>query len=272
MTDSAINTLSNNAINFPNIDPVLFKLGFFELRWYSLAYLVGIIGGWLYIMYMNRRAADNRLDAKMLDALPMWIVLGIVLGGRLGYVLFYNFSYYIQHPAEILQLWHGGMSFHGGLLGVIISAILFSRKYKIPFFAFTDLLAIATPIGLFLGRLANFVNGELYGRVTDWKYGVIFPGQFYPRHASQLYEAVLEGFVLFFVLMIASLKFNALKRIGLTSGIFMAGYAISRFTVEFFREPDAQMGYFADYFTMGQILCVPMFLFGIWLMLRAKKA
>lgn len=272
MTDSSINTLASNGITFPDIDPVLFKMGFFELRWYSLAYLVGIIGGWLYIIYMNRRAGGNRLDAKMIDALPMWMVLGIVLGGRLGYVLFYNFSYYIQHPAEILQVWHGGMSFHGGLIGTILSAYLFTRKYKIPFLALTDLLAIATPIGLFLGRLANFINGELYGRVTDWKYGVIFAGQYYPRHASQLYEAALEGFVLFFVLMVAALKFNALKRIGLASGIFMAWYAASRFVIEFFREPDTQIGYIAEYFTMGQMLCLPMFLLGVWLVLKAKKA
>lgn len=271
MTEIPTNTLVTG-IPFPDISPIIFKLGFFELRWYSVAYLVGIIGGWLYIMYLNRRYADNRLDAKMIDAVPMWMVLGVILGGRLGYVLFYNFSYYIGHPLEIFELWHGGMSFHGGLIGTILSAYLFSRKYKIKFLGFTDLLAMATPIGLFLGRLANFVNGELYGRVTDVKWGVIFPGQFYARHPSQLYEAVLEGLILFFVLLVVGTKFNGLRRVGLISAIFLMWYSASRFVIEFFREADVQVGYFANYFTMGQALCVPMFLVGVWIFLNSKKS
>lgn len=262
--------LATNGIAFPNISPVIFSLGFFELRWYSLAYLLGIMGGWLYITYLNKRFADNRLSSKALDNLPVYMVLAIVLGGRIGYVFFYNFDYYSQHLKEIFMVWQGGMSFHGGLIGSIIGMFLFSKKYKIKFLNFTDLVAAATPIGLCLGRIANFINAELYGRITDVKWGVIFPNQFYARHPSQLYEALLEGILLFLVLMLAIFKFDALKKSGVVSGLFLIGYSISRFIVEFFREPDAQVGYILEYFTMGQMLCIPMFLLGLILLFTSK--
>jgi phosphatidylglycerol:prolipoprotein diacylglycerol transferase len=259
-----------SGIAFPHISPVIFSLGFFELRWYSLAYLFGIIGGWLYVMYLNKRFANSRLTTQMLDNLPLFMVLSIVLGGRLGYVFFYNFDYYIKNLHEVFMVWQGGMSFHGGLIGVILGMFLFAKKYKIKFFEFSDLIAAATPIGLFLGRIANFINAELYGRITDAPWGVIFPNQFYARHPSQLYEAALEGIVLFVILMITIFKFDGLKKTGLISGLFLLGYASARFTVEFFREPDAQIGYLLEYFTMGQMLCLPMFALGAWLVTRKR--
>ena len=256
---------------FPEIDPVALQIGPLAIRWYALAYIAGILLAWSYIIWINRRMQTPLLTKEQTDDLVMYAVLGIVLGGRLGYILFYQAGYYLEHPAEMLKVWHGGMSFHGGLSGILIAFWLFARKHKIRWLALMDQAAVATPIGLFFGRLANFVNGELFGRITDAPIGMIFPhGGPYPRHPSQLYEAGLEGFVLFLILFVLLRYTKALEKVGTLGGVFMAGYGISRFIVEFFREPDEQLGLFFGVFSMGQFLCVPMILVGLCLIWRAR--
>ena len=256
---------------FPEIDPVALQIGPLAIRWYALAYIAGILLAWRYIIWINRRMRTPLLTKEQTDDLVMYAVLGIVLGGRLGYILFYQAGYYLEHPAEMLKVWHGGMSFHGGLSGILIAFWLFARKHKIRWLALMDQAAVATPIGLFFGRLANFVNGELFGRITDAPIGMIFPhGGPYPRHPSQLYEAGLEGFVLFLILFVLLRYTKALEKVGTLGGVFMAGYGISRFIVEFFREPDEQLGLFFGVVSMGQFLCVPMILVGLCLIWRAR--
>ncbi|MCD6035868.1 MAG: lgt [Rickettsiales bacterium] len=260
------------AIGFPDIDPIIVSFGPFAIRWYALAYVVGILGGWWYIGKLNRREPQI-LSAKQFDDIMLWAVFGIILGGRLGYVLFYQPAYFLSNPIEILQMWHGGMSFHGGLIGTILATYLFSRKNKLAFWSVVDLLACATPLGLGLGRLANFINGELYGRATDVAWAVMFPmGGFIPRHPSQLYEAFLEGVVLFSLLAWLALKTRARMQPGFISGVFLVGYATARMIVECFREPDEQLGFLlGGNVTMGQLLSLPMLLFGIYLMQRAMR-
>lgn len=201
-----------------------------------------------------------------------WAVLGIILGGRLGYVLFYNFSFYLDHPSQIFAVWQGGMSFHGGLFGAIISMFLFAKKYKINFLELTDILAIAAPIGLFFGRISNFINMELYGRVTNSDFGVIFPNAgSSPRHPSQIYEALLEGLFLFAILFLLA-KFTKIKeKLGFLSGLFLIGYGSARFFVEQFREPDEQIGFIFAQITMGQILSLPLIVFGLAIVFMAVK-
>jgi phosphatidylglycerol:prolipoprotein diacylglycerol transferase len=257
---------ATTGIIFPNLDPIAFQIGFVAVKWYSLAYLFGIIFGWLYILHLNKKFLQYHVDIKALDNLPLWAVIGIIFGGRIGYVLFYNFEYYENNLYEALMIWHGGMSFHGGLIGAIAAFYLFSKYYGIKPYKVLDLCAAATPIGLFLGRIANFINAELYGRITDVSWGVVFPGEFYARHPSQLYEAALEGFVLFFILLFFIKRANILSREGAVSGLFIMFYGIFRFIVEYFREPDSQIGYIMDHFTMGQILCLPMIIFGFYLL------
>jgi phosphatidylglycerol:prolipoprotein diacylglycerol transferase len=206
------------------------------------------------------------------DDYLIWAVIAVLLGGRSFYILFYNLSDYLARPADMLKLWHGGMSFHGGMTGVIVAAWLFARSRKIPFLAFTDLLACVAPIGLFLGRLANFVNGELFGRVTDVAWGVVFPrGGDLPRHPSQLYESATEGLLLLFVMYLMSRSPSIRTRPGLMSGTFLALYGAFRFAVEFFREPDAQLGFLFAGATMGQLLCLPMILLGLFIILYARR-
>lgn len=262
-----------NGIVFPTIDPVAVYIGSFGLRWYSLAYLFGILAGWWLIRRMITRY-PSAVTVPMLDDVCFWATIGIIAGGRIGYVLFYNFNYYMENPIQILELWHGGMSFHGGLIGVIVATWLFSRKVKVRFFELADLMACAAPIGLFLGRLANFVNAELYGRVTtSVPWAVIFPnGGPLPRHPSQLYEALFEG-VLLFVLLYTSWTKSVWIRIrpGFTSGLFLTGYAVARFILENFREPDPQIGFLFARATMGQLLTLPMLLAGLILMLWSAK-
>lgn len=255
---------------YPNIDPVIFSIGPIALRWYSLAYVIGIAGGAYYIDQLNKKPPIFA-NFKAMDDLLVWGILGIILGGRLGYVLFYNGAYYLEYPLEALQIWQGGMSFHGGLMGVIAAVYFFCRKKNIPFLGVTDLCAAAAPIGLALGRVANFINGELYGRVTDARIGMVFPGGGpLPRHPSQLYEAALEGVVLFIVLYIAIRK-GARHSLGMLSGLFLCGYSLARIIIEYFREPDVQLGFiFADSITMGQILSVPMFFLGLFLIYRSR--
>lgn len=255
---------------FPNIDPIAFQIGPMVIRWYALAYVAGILLGYAYVTWLNKRHHYFSDTAK--DDLIMYAVLGVIFGGRIGYVLFYNFPYFLANPADILKVWQGGMSFHGGLLGIFAAFYLFARKYKLKWLVIMDYLACATPIGLFFGRLANFVNGELYGRVTDSRWGMVFPhSDGMPRHPTQLYEAGLEGFVLFFLLFFVATRTDALKRTGLIGGLFLAGYGLSRFTVEFVREPDVQLGLLTFGLSMGQWLSVPMILAGIWLATTANK-
>ncbi len=263
------------ALPFPMIDPVLISVGPFAIRWYALAYVVGIVGGW----WMGRRIAAAKaywggvspMTPEDIDDLIVWAALGIVLGGRLGYVLFYNPGYFAQNPAEILVLWRGGMSFHGGFLGTILALLLFARSRGIPMLSMLDVAAIVTPIGLFLGRIANFINSELWGRVTDVPWAFVFPnGGPLPRHASQLYEGALEGLVLFAILVLMWRK-GALKYPGMIGGMFVAGYGMARIVSELFREPDAHIGYLTGGLTMGMLLSIPMLLVGFGAMWIAKR-
>jgi phosphatidylglycerol:prolipoprotein diacylglycerol transferase len=259
------------ALTFPNFDPVAFEIGPLVVRWYALAYIVGLILGWKYAVWLNRRPAGLVPQAALDDFLA-WAVIGIVLGGRIGYVLFYQPDYFLENPLAVFELWRGGMSFHGGLLGIILAMLLFARKRGVSFLALTDLVAAAGPIGLFLGRLANFVNGELYGRASDAPWAMIFPtGGPAPRHPSQLYEAALEGIVLFLVVFVLATAFQARRWPGAISGTFLAGYGIARIVAEFFREPDAQLGFLWGGATMGQLLSLPMVALGIAVILYARR-
>jgi phosphatidylglycerol:prolipoprotein diacylglycerol transferase len=256
-------------ITLPNFDPNIIQIGSFAIRWYSLAYIAGILLAWVFIKYFNR----NKLTKEALDDWFFWAVLGIVLGGRLGYVLFYNFGFYISHPLQIFAVWNGGMSFHGGLLGVVVSMFLFAKKYKINFLELMDTLAIVSPIGLCFGRIANFINLELYGRVTGSNFGVIFPNAGnLPRHPSQLYEAALEGLLLFIILFSLA-KFTKIRqKAGFLSGLFLVLYSCARAFIENFREPDEQVGFlFNHQITMGQILSVPIMVAGLVVIVLAIK-
>ena len=259
------------AIPYPVIDPVLIEIGPFAIRWYALAYIAGIIGGWRYLRWLIRRPGWQ-ITAEALDDLLLWVTLGIVLGGRLGYVLFYRPAYYLQNPFEALAVWHGGMSFHGGMLGVILAIVLFAIVRRLPMLELGDLVACAAPIGLFLGRLANFVNGELYGRVSDVPWAMVFPnGGPEPRHPSQLYEAMLEGLVLFAVLSWFATRPREPGQAGRLGGIFLVGYGLARTFAELFRQPDAHLGFLIGGLTMGQLLSLPMVLFGLWLIVRSTR-
>ncbi len=254
---------------FPEFDPVLFQIGPFAIRWYALAYIFGLVGAWRYGIWLARRV-PKLVTAQHIDDFLVWATFGVILGGRLGYVFFYQPGYFLEHPLEIPQMWNGGMSFHGGLVGVITAMILFARRRGLAFFALADVIAATAPIGLFLGRIANFINGELWGRETDVSWGVIFPRAGpNPRHPSQLYEAFLEGLVLFVVLTLLVLAWRARWRVGLTSGAFLVGYALSRMMVETVRQPDDYIGLLAFGSTWGQWLSVPMLAFGLFLIARA---
>ena len=263
-------------IPFPVIDPVLVDIGPFPIRWYALAYVAGIVLGWFY---MKRLCAADRLWGEVrhptpvsVDDLVVYVALGIVLGGRLGYVLFYNFSYYVAHPLEIVAAWNGGMAFHGGLVGTAIGMWLFARRAGVGFLSVADGVAAVVPIGLFLGRIANFIKPELWGRETDVPWAMVFPGAGPdPRHPSQLYEAGLEGIGLFILLAIA-IRLGALKRPGLATGLFTAGYALARIVSEFFRQPDAQLGFLFGGATMGMLLSLPLLAIGLGLVAYAMRA
>jgi len=262
-------------IPFPNIDPVLIELGPVVIRWYSLAYIAGLVVGWRMMAALAKRPAAGVPAAagpKDVDDYLIWVTLGVILGGRLGYVLFYKPAFYAANPAAILQVWQGGMAFHGGLLGVVVATALFVHRRKLSFLAFGDIIACAAPIGLFLGRIANFINGELFGRVADVPWAMVFPrGGPAPRHPSQLYEAALEGLVLFIVLHLVWRSENLRARPGLLSGVFLAGYGLARAAVEGFRQPDAHLGFLLGGATMGQLLSAPMILIGVWLIVRALR-
>lgn len=255
---------------FPEIDPIIFEVGPLAIRWYSLAYIAGLVLGW---MYVKRLAVQKPAvcDTVAVDDFLFWATIGVVLGGRLGIVLFYQYDYYMANPAKIVAVWEGGMSFHGGFLGVVVAAYLFTRKRGIDPLRFGDLLGCAAPIGLFFGRLANFINSELWGRTTDVPWGVVFPnGGPIARHPSQLYEALLEGAVLFLVLFVLSRNEKIRARPGMLMGVFVAGYGIARIIAEFFREPDAYIGFLAFGTTWGQWLSVPMVMIGLFFVLRSR--
>jgi len=254
---------------YPKFDPVLVSFGPFAVRWYALAYICGILLGWLYARAIIANArhwgGPPPFTVADYDDFVLWVTLGIILGGRIGYVLFYNLDFFVEHPAEIVQVWKGGMSFHGGFLGCVVAVVLFALKRKIPFLSLGDITCAVGPIGLFLGRLANFVNGELWGRSTDVPWAMIFPSREaggIPRHPSQLYEATLEGLVLLLILYVL-IRRGALQRPGLIIGSFAIGYAIFRSFCELFREPDVQLGFLWHGTTMGMLLSVPLFLAGV---------
>ncbi len=262
-------------IPFPQFDPVLVHLGPFAIRWYALAYITGILLGWVYAraIIRNERNWGGRapLTVTDFDDFVLWVTLGIILGGRIGYVLFYNLPYFAEHPLQAFQLWHGGMSFHGGFTGCVVAVILFAKKRGISILSLGDITCAVGPIGLFLGRLANFVNGELWGRATDVPWAMVFPsGGPIPRHPSQLYEATLEGLLLLAVLYLL-IRAGALKRPGLIIGSFACVYAVARIFCEFFREPDRQLGFLWGGATMGQLLSIPLFLAGLCFIIYAVK-
>ena len=260
-------------IPYPEIDPVLVQIGPFAIRWYALAYIAGLVIGW-QIMRRVCTQPPKVLSPEKIDDFLLWAALGVILGGRIGYVLFYKPSFFFENPGQIVMLWEGGMSFHGGLLGVITAILAFSFKNHISPFLLSDMMAIVTPIGLFFGRLANFINGELWGRPTDVPWSMIFPrGGPFPRHPSQLYQASFEGILLFLLLLAAWKWTDGRRRPGLLTGVFCMGYALARIVGEIFREPDAFLGFIlgSDWLTMGMLLSLPVLAFGAWLVVRAYR-
>lgn len=263
---------------FPDIDPVAISIGPIDIRWYGLGYVVSILLGW---WYARKIASTPRLWANDtpamtvtdLDDFLLWAAIGIVVGGRIGFILFYDLPLYLADPSLIFQIWKGGMSFHGGIIGTTIAMILFARKRGISVWSLFDVVATVCVTGLFLVRIANFINGELYGSLSDLPWAVVFPGQEpFARHPSQLYEAGLEGLVTGIILAVMVFRFGALKRPGLVAGTFVSLYALSRIAVEFVRVPDAQLGYLlGGWLTMGMVLSVPMLLLGLWAIWRANR-
>jgi len=267
--------MSLAVLPFPVFDPVAVSFGPFAIRWYALAYIGGIVFGWLYARRIIKSArlwgGPSPISLPQMDDFILWVTLGIILGGRIGYVLFYNPAHFAAHPLEIFQIWGGGMSFHGGFAGCVAAVLLFARSRGISILSLGDLTCAAGPIGLFLGRLANFINSELWGRPTDVPWAIVFPGAGpLPRHPSQLYEAALEGLLLFVVLAIAA-RLGALRRPGLTIGLFAIVYALARSFCEFFREPDPQLGFLWGGLTMGMLLSIPLFLAGIAFVWNAMR-
>ena len=258
---------TSGAIILPEFNRFAVQLGGFGIRWYAIAYLVGLLAGW----YLLRREASHigsPLRLETVDILLNYVLFGIIVGGRLGYILFYNSAYYLAHPLAMLRIWEGGMAFHGALLGIAIAVLIMAKRHHVPFFLLTDRIALVVPIGLFFGRLSNFINGELYGRVTAVPWAMVFPnsdGQ--PRHPSQLYEAGLEGLLLG-VIMLMLWRRGWLHQHGRVTGVLLAGYGVARSMIEFVREPDAQIGLLLDSVSMGQLLSLPMIIFGAYLIMR----
>ena len=272
-------SMSILALPFPIVDPVLVEIGPLAIRWYAIAYIIGLIVGWRYVRRLVATPAvwgetgdTNRPSTDNVDDFLLWVTFGIIIGGRIGYVVFYNPSYFLENPDQILAIWTGGMSFHGGLLGAIVAALAFSVRRGVSALSLLDLIAAAAPIGLFFGRIANFVNAELWGRPATVPWAVVFPNAGpEPRHPSQLYEAVLEGLVLFLVLRVLIMRYGALRRPGFVGGAFLAGYAMARSVCEIFREPDAHIGFLLPQVTMGMALSLPMGIVGILAMLWAWR-
>jgi len=255
-------------MQFPHIDPVFLRIGPLQFRWYGLMYVLSFIATY-FILRSETRRKQLPLTKEDVADLIFYGAMGVVLGGRLGYILFYNFSYYVANPLKVFAVWEGGMSFHGGFLGVVLAFALYARHKRIPFFALIDMAAQCAPVGLGLGRIGNFINGELYGRQTDVPWGIVFPGGGgVPRHPSQLYEAFLEGLLLFLIVRFAAHRSSAT---GVPAWAFVAGYGLFRFIVEFFRQPDAQLGLYWGLFSMGQLLSFPMFLLGSFMVFRLVR-
>ena len=289
------------AIPFPDIGPDIFSVTIFgmtlTLRWYAMSYIVGLLIAWRVMVHSVRRPNlwpmnTPPMTAEQTEELLTGVIIGVVVGGRLGNVLFYEFEYYVNNPIEIFKIWKGGMAFHGGFLGVVIAGVLFCRKHNIPMLSTADMMALSSPFGLFLGRCANFINGELWGRPTDAPWGVIFPGDYaqhcpgFPqpcvRHPSQLYEAVLEGLLLGAILIVLAYGFKWMRRPGALTGVFIGGYGVARFVVEFFREPDpvyfnsdTPIVYILEIgdigISMGQFLSLPMVALGLFLFLWSRR-
>ena len=252
----------------PSIDPILISLGFLDIRWYSLSYIFTFIFGSILIKKLNKKSLNNLSDIQI-DKFFVWAVLGVIIGGRVGYVLFYQLQLFFLDPLYIFQIWKGGMSFHGGLIGMIFAIYIFAKQNKLSFFYLSDLVSIVAPIGLFLGRISNFINTELYGRITDFPFAIIYPLiDNNPRHPSQLYEAFFEGAVLFIILYLIFIKNSKKYSAGIISAYFLILYSIFRFLIEFLREPDLHLGLFLNYFSMGQILCIPILFAGILILFR----
>ena len=260
-----------------NFDPVLIDFGFLQIRWYSISYILGILLGWAYASKLIRKTAKDKysvdnITKTQLDDLIIYLILGIIIGGRLGYIILYNFQYYSQNIIEIFKIWEGGMSFHGGLLGVVISILVFSNKNKLNFFKFSDIVSCVAPIGIFLGRIANFINGELYGKISNLPWAIIFPnGGSVSRHPSQIYEALLEGVLLFILINFLALKKNLLIKTGYISGLFLILYSILRIFSEIFREPDSHIGYIFNYFSLGILLSLLILIIGFVIIFIKKN-
>ena len=255
----------------PSIDPVILSIGFIEIRWYSLAYILGFLLG-IYIIKRLNKIYGNQYSNKEIDSFLIWSVLGVIIGGRTGYVIFYQLNEFLTNPFYLFEIWNGGMSFHGGLTGIIISTLIFAKINRKSFFYLSDLVSIVAPIGLFFGRIANFINTELIGRPTDFYISVIYPSiDNIPRHPSQIYEAFLEGIILFLILLIYFYKIKKYKIYGAISGLFLIFYSIFRFLIEYVREPDLHLGLFFNFISMGQILCIPFFIFGILIIQNVKQ-
>jgi len=262
-------------IPYPNIDPVAFAIGPFAVRWYALAYVAGLVFAWWHVRRIAQLKIGGKpiMTAKDVDDLLFWATFGVVLGGRLGYVLFYKPGYYIEHLDEVFSLWKGGMSFHGGLIGVILAMTWIAKSRRLVMLSVYDVAAAATPIGLFLGRMANFINGELWGRPSDVPWAMVFPTDpdRLARHPSQIYQGVMEGLLLFAFLWIMRKRADALARPGEIGGWFCAGYGVARITGEFFREPDRHLGYLLGPITMGMVLSLPLVALGLFFVWRARK-
>ncbi len=252
----------------PSIDPIIISFGFIDIRWYSMAYILAFIFGSILIKQYNKKSY-NLLSDVQIDKFFIWAVIGVIIGGRIGYVLFYQINLFFSKPFYIFEIWKGGMSFHGGLIGIIFSTYVFSIKNSVKFFYLSDLVSIVAPIGLFLGRISNFINTELYGRVTNFPFAIIYPQiDSSPRHPSQLYESFFEGIVLFIILFFYFNKNPKKYSIGNISALFLIIYSISRFIIEYLREPDLHLGLYFNYFSMGQLLCIPLFFSGLIILFR----
>ena len=260
-----------------NFNPILVDLGLFQIRWYSIAYILGIILGWIYATKIIKLTEKNEhnfepIKKEDFDNLLAYLIIGIIVGGRLGYVFFYDLEFFSQNFFEILKIWQGGMSFHGGLAGVALAIIIFCRNTKANFFKYSDIISCVAPIGIFLGRVANFINGELYGKISNLPWAVIFPDSGnIGRHPSQIYEAILEGIILFILINYFALKKQLIFKSGYISGLFLTFYSILRIFSEIFREPDVHLGYFFNYFSLGVMLSIVTLIVGLLIIFTLEK-
>ena len=255
----------------PSIDPVIVSFGALQIRWYGLAYILSFLLG-IYLIKQINQNYQKKIENKKIDDFFIWAIIGVILGGRIGYILFYQSSSIFTDPLNVLYIWKGGMSFHGGLLGITIAALFFSKKHSVNFFQLSDLVSCVAPIGLFLGRLANFINVELYGRVTDFPFAMIYPSiDRLPRHPSQLYEAFFEGIILFIILIYYNKKNYNKNNFGLVTSLFFILYGVFRISIEFLREPDEHIGLFLNFFSMGQLLCIPLIIIGVGIYIKQRN-